>query len=58
MLQYENIKIFLQKIIPEIGLKKFLWLKKLKMLFRGYMLLVIVVEKKLLEHFTKYNYKS
>ena len=27
LLEYENIKIFLQKVALKIGLKKFLWLK-------------------------------
>ena len=30
MLEYQNIKMFLQKDVLQIGLKKFLWLKKLK----------------------------
>ena len=37
----------------QIALNKFLWLKKLKILFRGHMLLVILKEKKLLERFMK-----
>ena len=37
----------------QFGLKNFLLLEKLKMLFRGHMLLVILKVKKLLEHFTK-----
>ena len=37
----------------QFGLKKFLLLEKLKMLFRGHMLLVILKVKKLLEDFTK-----
>ena len=32
LLEYENIKTFLQKAMSQIGLKKFLWLKKLKTL--------------------------
>ena len=51
-LGYQNIKIFLQKAMLEFGLKKFLWLKKLKTLFCGHMLLVVLKEK-LLERFTK-----
>ena len=39
-------------------LKKFLWLKKLKTLFRGLILSVILKEKKLLERFTKKNFKK
>ena len=30
LLEYQNIKIFLQKITLQIGPKKFLWYKKLK----------------------------
>ena len=30
MLEYQNIKIFLQKAMFQIGLKTFLWSKKLK----------------------------
>ena len=37
----------------QFGLKNFLLLEKLKMLFRGHMLLVILKVKKLLEHFPK-----
>ena len=37
----------------QFGLKKILLLEKLKMLFRGHMLLVILKVKKLLEDFTK-----
>ena len=50
--------MFLQRVTLDIGLKKFFWLKKLKTLFRGYMLLVILNEKKLLERFTKMNCKK
>ena len=42
----------------QIGLKKFFWLKKLKILFHGHMLLMISMVKKLLEHFMKKNYKK
>ena len=48
-----KIKIFLQKLIFLIGLKSFLWLKKLKTMSRGDMLLLILMERKLLERFTK-----
>ena len=34
---YLNIKTFLQKVLLQIGLKKFLWLKKLKIQFCGHM---------------------
>ena len=54
----KNIKTFFQiyvpnKLIFQIGLKKFLWLKKLKILFRGHMFLVILNAKKLLGRFTR-----
>ena len=58
MSEYQNIKIFLQKITSQIGLKKFLQLKKLKTLCRGHMLFVILKAKKLLERFTKKNCKN
>ena len=32
LLEYHNIKMFLQKVVLQIGLKKCLWLKKLKIL--------------------------
>ena len=38
MLEYQNIKIFLQKVIFQIGLKKFLLLKKLKILCREHVI--------------------
>ena len=53
MLEYQKIKIFLLKDTLQIGLKKFLWLKKLKILFHGHMLLAILMVKKLLEDFMK-----
>ena len=57
-MEHQNIKIFLQKVTLEIDLKKFLLLKKLKILCRGHMLLMILTEKKLLELFTKNNCKK
>ena len=38
--EYQNIRTFLQKTMFQIGLRKFLRLKKLKILFLGHMLLV------------------
>ena len=35
LLEYQNIKIFLQKVTLQIGVKKILWLKRLKILFSG-----------------------
>ena len=42
-------------VTVQIILKKFLRLKKLKIQFRGHMLLMILMVKKLLEHFMKKN---
>ena len=39
LLEHQKIKIFLQKLILQIGQKKILWLKMLKILCRGYMFL-------------------
>ena len=55
LLEYQNMKTFLQKVTLQIGLKKILWLKKLKILCRGPLLLMILMEKKLAEFFTKKN---
>ena len=46
MLEYQNKKIFLEKAMFYIDLKKLLWLKKLKILCRGHMLLVILTNQK------------
>ena len=50
-------KTFLLKAMLQIGLKKFLSLKKLKIQFHGLILLMILMVKKLLEHFMKKNCK-
>ena len=55
VLEYQNIKIFLQKVTLQICLKKFLGLKKLKIMWRGHMLSLIFIEKKLFERFPKTN---
>ena len=47
LIEYQNIKILLQKATLQIGLKTILWLKTLKILWRGHMLLMILKEKKL-----------
>ena len=52
MLEYQNIIMFLQKVILQIGQKNFLVLKKLKTLCCGHTLLMILTGKKLLECFT------
>ena len=57
LLKYQN-KTFLQKVTFQIGLKTFLRLKKLKILYHGHMLLMILKKKKLLEQFAKMNYKK
>ena len=58
LLELQNVKTFLQKAIFQIGLKTFLLLQKLKILFRGHMLLVILKVKNLLERFTKQSFKK
>ena len=50
-------KTFLLNAILQIGLKKYLSLKKLKMQFHGLMLLMILMVTKLLEHFMNKNCK-
>ena len=57
MLEFQNIKTFLLKDILQIGQRKFLLLVKLKIQFLGLMLLMIRMEKKLLEVFMKKNCK-
>ena len=58
LLKHQNIKIFLQKVTLQTGLKRFLRLKNLKILCHGQMLLMILIEKKLLEHSMKKNCKK
>ena len=53
LLECHNIKNFLEKATFQVSLKKFLWLIKLKTLYRGHMLLGILKTKKLLKHFTR-----
>ena len=38
LLQYQNIKTSLQKVTLKIGPKKFLWLRKFKILCRGHVI--------------------
>ena len=47
------LKMFFQKVTLQTLLKKFLWLKKLKIMWPGLILLTILMVKKLLELFTK-----
>ena len=56
--EYQNIKIFLQKVTFQNGLKKFLRLQMLKVLYHGHMLLVILTVKRLLEDFSNRNCKK
>ena len=58
LLEYQNLKTFLQKAIFQIGLKKVLLLQKLKPFCHGHMLIAILKAKKLLERFTKNNQKE
>ena len=58
LLEYQNIKIFLQNVTFQISLKKLFVVEKLKILFQWHMLLMILMEKKLLERFTKKNQKE
>ena len=51
-------KTFLQKAMSQIGLKTFLLLQKLRIMFRGHILLGILKTKKLLENFTERNCKK
>ena len=55
LLEYQNIKTFLQKAMFQISLERFLLLQKLKTLCLRHILLVILAEKKLLERFTEKN---
>ena len=51
-------KTFLQKAMSQIGLKTFLLLQNLRIMFRGHILLGILKAKKLLENFTERNCKK
>ena len=51
-------KIAFAKFTLQIGLNKFLWLKKLKILYRRHISLMILMEKSLLKYFTKTNCKK
>ena len=57
MQEFQNTKIFVLKGICQIGQKKYSLLKKLKILYHGHMLLMILMVKKLLVHFMKMNCK-
>ena len=51
--EHQNTKIFLEKATPQIGLKNFLWLRKLKILCHKHMLLMILMVKKMQKRFMK-----
>ena len=53
-----NTKIFSLKDTHQTGLKKFLFLVKLKVKVHGHRLLIISMVKKVLEHFIRKNYKK
>ena len=52
---YQDI---IQMVTIQVGLKTFLLLQKLKILFRGHILLMILKVKKLLKRFMKKNCKK
>ena len=58
MLEYRNVKMFLQKVTFQTGLKKFFWLKILKIVSRGHISLKILTMNKLLQRFMKNNWKK
>ena len=58
VLENQNLKLLLHKAMFQIGMKKILWLTKLKILCCGYILLMILTEKKLFERLTNKNYKK
>ena len=58
MLEDQKIRMFLQKVTLQIGLNKFLWVKKLQILCCGHLLSLILMEKRLLEHFREKNCKK
>ena len=58
LLEYQNIKIFLQKVTLWIGVKKFLWLKKLKILCHLHVVKDLNGEKNVGTFFPKKNCKK
>ena len=51
VLEYQNIETFLQKTIFQIGLNKFFLIKKLKTLFCGHIILVILTGEEIVGTF-------
>ena len=58
MKEYQNIKEWLQKVTFQIGMKKFLYSKKFKILFHRDIIFVILIMKELLERFQKKKKKK
>ena len=58
MLEYQNVKMFLQKVTFQISPEKFLQLKHLKILSCGQSSLMFLMGKKLLEKIAKKKKKS
>ena len=55
LLEYQNIKSFLQKVTLQNGLERLLWLKKLQIPSCEHIILMILKEKKFLEPSMKKN---
>ena len=51
MLEYQNIQMLLQNVTLQTGLKTFLWLKSLKILFQGHILENYIIGEKLVGTF-------
>ena len=58
MLEYQNVKMFLQKVTFQISPEKFLQLKHLKILSCGQSSLMFLMGKKLLEKIAKKKKKK
>ena len=54
VLKYQNIKMLLRIFTLQIGLRKLLFLKKIKKLCPGYVINNLNIKKKLLENFYKF----
>ena len=58
LLEYQNIKTFLQKAMSQIGLKKFFWLKKVKNTASYMDIISDLKDKEILEKFYKKELKK
>ena len=58
ILKYQDMKIFLQKAMFQIGQKKCFWLKKLKLLCRGHILLMFFTSEEIVGTFYKKELKK